>query len=203
MTEFHNPGEVELSRDNLVWTVSNWGYAIEIEFDVMVHSEISEDWSNVFHMIAIDHDNAQLGSRLPSFNVWNGGKKFEICFSVNGNDNYPIYIEYQLNQWYHFQISQLINPTGGAVYRIRVNGNTVHEIPNSKPKDFPEAKLYLSNPWLPSLGSYGTLSNLTVKKEGKISLWFLIKEYIERRHGEPFKFLFLPKMGLLGSQTST
>jgi hypothetical protein len=26
------------------------------------------------------------------------------------------------------------------------------------------------------------------------------KEYIERRHGEPFKFLFLPKMGLLGSQ---
>jgi hypothetical protein len=26
------------------------------------------------------------------------------------------------------------------------------------------------------------------------------KEYIERRHGEPFNFLFLPKMGLLGSQ---
>jgi hypothetical protein len=26
------------------------------------------------------------------------------------------------------------------------------------------------------------------------------KEYIERRHGEPFKFLFLPKLGLLGSQ---
>ena len=29
---------------------------------------------------------------------------------------------------------------------------------------------------------------------------FGTKEYIERRHGEPFKFLFLPKMGLLGSQ---
>jgi hypothetical protein len=27
-----------------------------------------------------------------------------------------------------------------------------------------------------------------------------LKEYIERRHGEPFKFLFLPKMGLLSSQ---
>ena len=62
VTEFHNPGNVELSRDNLVWTVPNWGYEIEIEFDVMVHSEISQDWSNVFHMIAIDHDNAQLGS---------------------------------------------------------------------------------------------------------------------------------------------
>jgi hypothetical protein len=28
----------------------------------------------------------------------------------------------------------------------------------------------------------------------------LIKEIVERRHGEPIKFLFLPKMGLLGSQ---
>ena len=26
------------------------------------------------------------------------------------------------------------------------------------------------------------------------------KEIVERRHGEPVKFLFLPKMGLLGSQ---
>ena len=29
------------------------------------------------------------------------------------------------------------------------------------------------------------------------------KEYIKRRHGEPFKFLFLPKMGLIGRQVST
>ena len=26
------------------------------------------------------------------------------------------------------------------------------------------------------------------------------KEIVERRHGEPIKFLFLPKIGLLGSQ---
>ena len=166
MTEFHNPGEVELSRDNLVWTVPNWGDEIEIEFDVMVNSEISQDWSNVFHMIAIDKDNAQLGSRLPSFMVWNSAKKFEICFSVNGDENYPIYVEYQLNEWYHFQISQFKIPTGGTVYRIRVNGNDVFEIQNLVPRNFPEAKLYLSNPWLPSLGSYGTLSNLIVTKKG-------------------------------------
>jgi hypothetical protein len=28
----------------------------------------------------------------------------------------------------------------------------------------------------------------------------LDKEIVERRHGEPIKFLFLPKTGLLGSQ---
>ena len=36
----------------------------------------------------------------------------------------------------------------------------------------------------------------------QIALYVPHKEYIERRHGEPFKFLFLPKMGLLGSQAS-
>ena len=29
------------------------------------------------------------------------------------------------------------------------------------------------------------------------------KEIVERRQGEPIKFLFLPKLGLLGSQAST
>ena len=32
---------------------------------------------------------------------------------------------------------------------------------------------------------------------------FSLKEYIERRHGEPFKFLLLPRMGILGSLAST
>ena len=29
------------------------------------------------------------------------------------------------------------------------------------------------------------------------------KEIVERRHGEPIRFLFMPKMGLLGSQAGT
>ena len=164
--EFRQAGEVELSKDNLVWTVSNWGYEIEIEFDIMVNSEISQEWSNVFHMIALDHDNAKLGSRLPSFMVWNDRKQFEMCFSVDGNGYHQTFHDYQLNQWYHFQISQVIIPTGGAQYIIKVNCNTVHKILNSKPRNLLEAKLYLSSPWRPSLGSHGTLSNLTITKEG-------------------------------------
>ena len=31
----------------------------------------------------------------------------------------------------------------------------------------------------------------------------LSKEIVEKRHGEPIKFIFLPKMGLLDSQAST
>ena len=159
--EFRQAGEVELSKDNLVWTVLNWGHEFEIEFDATVNSEIPQDRSNVFHMSTLDD-----GSHVPHLMVWNGNKTFEICFSVNGNDNYCVYQEYWLNQWYHFQISQLIIPTGEAQYRIKINCNTVHEILNNQPKNFPEAKLYLSSPWHPSLGSYGILSNLTITKEG-------------------------------------
>ena len=38
--------------------------------------------------------------------------------------------------------------------------------------------------------------------EGAMSIIVFIKEIVERRHKEPIKFLFLPKMGLLGSQAS-
>ena len=41
------------------------------------------------------------------------------------------------------------------------------------------------------------------KKYADVSLLPSIKEIVERRHGEPIKFLFLPKMSLLGSQGST
>jgi hypothetical protein len=34
----------------------------------------------------------------------------------------------------------------------------------------------------------------------KMGLCLEAKEIVERRHGEPIKFLFLPEMGLLGSQ---
>ena len=34
-------------------------------------------------------------------------------------------------------------------------------------------------------------------------IFLCFNEIVERRHGEPIKFLFLPKMGLLGSQAST
>ena len=161
--EYRQAGEVELSKDNVVWTVLNWGYDFEVEFDAKVNSDIPHDWSNIFHMTTLA-DGSRL--RLPSFMVWNVENKFEVCFSVNGNDNYCVYQEYWLNQWYHFQISQRIIPTGEAQYRIKINCNTVHEILNKQPKNFPEAKLYLSSPWHPSLGSYGTLSNLTITKEG-------------------------------------
>ena len=59
---------------------------------------------------------------------------------------------------------------------------------------------YLSKPFTMPYPYVGPKLFYTVPK------WFwthIFKEIVERRHGEPTKFLFLPKMGLLGSQAST
>ena len=41
------------------------------------------------------------------------------------------------------------------------------------------------------------------QQEHLVPLQGKTKEIVERRHREPIKFLFMPKMGLLGSQAST
>ena len=51
-----------------------------------------------------------------------------------------------------------------ALYSIKVDGNTINEKINPKPESFPRVKIYLSTPWLPSMGSHGTLSNLRITK---------------------------------------
>ena len=78
--------------------------------------------------------------------------------------------------------------------------------------------------WIPiTIGEFFTLFLTTVQirdgisvykislenKQKKYGIWkhfwskVSVNECIERRHSDPFKFLFLPKMGILGSQAST
>jgi hypothetical protein len=74
--------------------------------------------------------------------------------------------------------------------KLKYEENLRFEIPDPKMKDPKNNKL---NSRFTLIGPLLTFSFLVI-------FWGTSKEYIERRHGEPFKFLFLPKMGLLGSQ---
>ena len=55
---------------------------------------------------------------------------------------------------------------------------------------------------LNTTGFVERLINLCLKRFHRFLVSFQTKETVERSHGEPIKFLFLPKMGLLGSQAS-
>ena len=47
---FYQDGKVILSKNNSVGTALEWGKEFNIEFDILVNSEISEEWGNVLHM---------------------------------------------------------------------------------------------------------------------------------------------------------
>ena len=47
---FYQNGKVALSKNNPVGTALEWGKEFTIEFDILVKSEISEEWGNVLHM---------------------------------------------------------------------------------------------------------------------------------------------------------
>ena len=102
-----------------------------------------------------------MGGRIPAVFV-NQDKYFHHCYHVNGDDNYYQNYDYELNKDYHFEILQQKNSEGEAVYRIKVNGETFHEIVNTTPLKFKDVKLYLSDPWYETFAPFGKLSNLKV-----------------------------------------
>ena len=108
------------------------------------------------------------GGRLPAVFL-NKNKFFRICYQVNIPMNRYCYIDictycknynYELNTDYHFEISQQRNPSGEAIYSIKVNGVTFDEVVNTAPLKFEDVKLYLSNPWFDTFAPFGNLSNL-------------------------------------------
>ena len=125
-----------------------------------MNSELPADWHNVFH-ITKGRDNSEMGDRLPG--LWaNKAKYFHTCTASNGNRNYCYNYPYQLNQIYKFEISQMGNENGKAMFSIKINGSTIHEVINTTPTILSKAHLYLSDPWYSSFASYGKLSKLKI-----------------------------------------
>jgi len=106
-------------------------------------------------------ENTGYGGRIPAVFV-NKNKYFSISYHVNGNTHYQHY-NYELNTEYHIEISQQMKAE--AVYSIKVNGETFHEIVNKKPLKFKDVKLYLSDPWHDTFAPFGNLSNLKIITE--------------------------------------
>ena len=156
---FAKLSDVELSKDNHVWSTSDWSDEFRIEFDITVEKELPGSWKSLFHLTT--KENGGFGGRIPAVFL-NPAKYFHTCFHVNGNDNYCQNYNYELNKKYHFEISQENNENGQAVYQISVNGEVFHEVINTTPFGFKNVKLYLSDPWYDSFAPFGRLSDLKI-----------------------------------------
>ena len=126
---------------------------------MIVNKELPGSAKSLFHLTT--GENSGEGGRIPAVFL-NPDKSFDTCYHVNGNTNYYKRYYYELNKEYHFVISQQKNSEGEAVYSIKVNGETLHEIVNTTPLKFKDVKLYLSDPWFDTFAPYGKLSNLKI-----------------------------------------
>ena len=127
---------------------------------IQVTKELSDEWHNVFQM-TIGGSYEKYGDRIPGFWV-NKAKYFSIRSAVSGNANYYQDYNYNLNQWYHFEIKQEENSNGEIIYSIEIDGTTVHVVVNTLPQRFKEVILYESNPWHASFATFGELKDLTI-----------------------------------------
>ena len=154
---FSRIGNVALTKGKLVWSTSDWSDEFKVEYDVIVTEELSQGWGNLFH-VTTGEDMGE-GSRIPA--VFVNQDFFHICYNFNGTEYCHNY-NYKLNEEYHFEISQNKNSNGEAIYNIKVNGKTFHEIINTTPLKFQNVMLYLSNPWHETLAPFGKLSNFKI-----------------------------------------
>ena len=156
-------GNASLTKGDYVWSFSDWGDEFKIEYDVIVNREFEGGymegpglWTSLFHLTTGEYSG--VGGRIPAVFL-NPAKFFYTCYQVNGNDDYCKNYNYELNKDYHFEISQY-KSNGEAIYSIKVNGETFHEIVNTTPLKYKDVKLYLSDPWYETFAPFGKLSNL-------------------------------------------
>ena len=153
-------GDVSLTKGSVAWSTPFWSDAVTIKFDVIINSKPTQDYSNVLH-VTTGNNCCELGERIPSVTIYRD-EYIEICFGVSGNNNYCKKYNFILHRLYQVEISQNKNSNGEAVYKISVDGTIFHEVINTTPKNFQNAKLYLSDPWSASFAPHGTLSNLRI-----------------------------------------
>ena len=163
-----------MTRGNYVWSIPEWRQEFRIEFDILVEMELNVTEVNVFRITNTDNNYFGLGDRIPALFVYQN-KRFGFRFHVNGNYNYAIQYDYELNKQYQIEISQKKNSDGKAIYKIIINGETIHEVINTTPRNFDNALLYLSDVHYDTFAPYGSLANLRISS----GLSKLIKSYIE------------------------
>ena len=157
---FSKSGNVALTKGDHVWSTSDWSDEFKVEYDVIVDKDLPGSWKSLLHLTTGENYQV-LGARIPAVFL-NPAKYFHICYHVNGNMNYCQNYHYELNKDYHFEISQQKNAKGEAIYNIKVNGETFHEVVNTTPLKFKDVKLYLSDPWHETFAPFGKLSNLKI-----------------------------------------
>ena len=141
-------------------------YSLHVEF--MVTGSFPKDgWYNIYHA-TINGNNEEYGSRTPGIWIlYKNGEMYPTVHSpVRGNKDYAIKMNsIKLNKWIIINVSQTKIGTE-YLYVVETNGMVLRTVKNTKPQEFENVKIYISNPW--ALAVPGYIRNVYLK--GKLQL---------------------------------
>ena len=150
--------EIPIQKSNLLTTLPHLGKIYFLSFEVKP-SSVGSGSQNILHFTTGGNN-----IRIPAVFFVNG--ILTIFSAVNGNRNYKYQYtkKYTANRWFSIDIFQeLIGER--YIFKIKVDGKTVHEVENKIPKDFYNVDIYVSDPW--NKNFKGLIRNLLITKENK------------------------------------
>ena len=159
-----NPIEIIQARPYK--TLKSLGKDYRVSFDVKA-TRFIKSWQSIVHFTT-GGNYGKYGDRIPAV-FFDSKRKISIRSAINGNPDYRYDdpVERKENEWINIQIYQkkaYQSTGGGYVYKIRINGDTVHSVLNKKPRVFSDVIVYISDPWATKLN--GFIRNLMITNNG-------------------------------------
>jgi len=148
----------KIQKNHQLATIEEWGPLFKVSFDLMIHSKVESEWSSVLAFRgngAVDN-YSQYGDRAPAI-FYNKAGYLGFGSAVNGDPNYAVYFEIELNKLYHIEIAQE-EENGKVFYTVTVDGKIIKRVENTDARAFKDVKVFAGdNFYDPADGSYSNL----------------------------------------------
>ena len=188
-TIFSSPAEQELSKNNLLTTITRLGKEWRVSVEVKPRSYNEwRSYASVLHFTTGGSGSgscARVGDRTPA--LWlHPTRGVLVSTALNGKPSFSRNVRNALpvGEWSKIEVNQIFNGEE-YTFSILINETTVFSTANNKPEAFSNVNIYASNPW--ARPQNGTIRSLTVenKDEGKIA--FLIPKIHTSKKRETLK----------------
>jgi len=162
-----NGAPIDIKKNRELTELPFIGKDYDVSFELKITKFGTDAFQSVLHLtLGEDHGN---GHRIPG--VWvTAEKKLFISSSVSGNANKEDTVpkELEAGKWIKVHISQKL-VDGKYMYEVKVNGESVVNVENTKPEQFGPIKVFAGDDWYPNQEGQIKNLNIVTKPEGGIN----------------------------------
>ena len=174
---------MNIGKNRVIQEFTNWGELFKIEFDITVN-KLGSGWTNILHFTKggkISNTKIdEVGNRIPG--IWMHSDSYfyfenDFCTFNNGCGKTKTFA---LNTKYKITIQQYMDAdTTTYWFQIIIDDQELLKKPFPKVnllQNFPNVKVYASDPWGPSFAGKGSICNLKIDEKHITQLSGCIEE---------------------------